>query len=186
MVTTPQWHMTIPAWVGEVIAKHPGPYTDDNQRMALAIALAAGNLAAGSGGPFGAAVFDTTSNALIAAAPNLVFASGASFAHAEMVALTLAQQALATPDLSAYSLTLYTSAQPCAMCLGALPWSGLSGVVCAARDADVRAVGFDEGSKPEHWPSTLEQRGITVVNDVCRAEAVAVLNDYQERQGRLY
>jgi tRNA(Arg) A34 adenosine deaminase TadA len=60
------------------------------------------------------------------------------------------------------------------MCLGAIHWSGLTEVVCGARDEDVRSIGFDEGHKPPDWSALLAQWGIGVQADVLRADAVAV------------
>ena len=72
------------------------------------------------------------------------------------------------------------------MCLGAIPWSGVRGLVCGARDADARGIGFDEGAKPTDWVEALESRGIRVRQDVCRDEAVAVLREYAENGGPIY
>ena len=179
-----EWRLRLPAWVPEIVASHPGPH-DDGSAMSLAVALAAEGAARGAGGPVGAVVLDREGG-LVAAGPNLVFADGASLAHAEMVALTLAQQALGTPDLSGAGLTLVSSAEPCAMCLGALPWSGIGRLVCGARDADVRVVGFDEGAKPPGWVEALTTRGIAVTRDVGREAAARVLREYAETGGRLY
>lgn len=153
--------------------------------MRLAIALSEANIASGAGGPFGTAIFDQH-DTLISVGVNLVFASGASLAHAEMVALTLAQAALKAPDLRPYKLTLVTSAEPCAMCLGALPWSGVCHVVCGASDADIRSVGFDEGAKPEAWVQSLEERGISVQLAIMQTEAKNVLARYMRQEGKLY
>ena len=72
------------------------------------------------------------------------------------------------------------------MCLGAIPWSGVRRVVCGARDADARAVGFDEGDKPTDWVAGLMRRGIDVQRDVCRAAATQVLRDYVAGGGVFY
>ena len=72
------------------------------------------------------------------------------------------------------------------MCLGATPWSGVRHLVCAARDEEARAAGFDEGAKPALWVSALEMRGITVERDVLREEAAGVLREYAERGGEIY
>jgi tRNA(Arg) A34 adenosine deaminase TadA len=69
-----------------------------------------------------------------------------------MVAIMIAQKILGNFDLGDASVPAYelvTSTEPCAMCLGATPWSGVRGLVCGARDEDASAVGFDEGSKPQ-------------------------------------
>ena len=72
------------------------------------------------------------------------------------------------------------------MCLGALAWAGIRGLVCGARDEDARVVGFDEGDKPADWPWLLERRGIDVTRDVHRDEAAAVLRRYVANGGRIY
>jgi tRNA(Arg) A34 adenosine deaminase TadA len=72
------------------------------------------------------------------------------------------------------------------MCYGALPWSGISRLACGARDADARAVGFDEGPKLDDWIEQLNARGIDVVRDVLRGDAVAVLHDYAASGGTIY
>ena len=72
------------------------------------------------------------------------------------------------------------------MCLGAIPWSGVRSVVCGARDEDARSIGFDEGYKPPDWINSLESRRISVVRDVLREEAKAVLLEYERRDGLIY
>jgi tRNA(Arg) A34 adenosine deaminase TadA len=114
--------------------------------------------------------------------------SNCSIAHAEMLALTLAQKAVGTYDLGS-GKTMYelvTSTEPCAMCLGAIPWSGVRRVVCGAHGADANAIGFDEGAKPSDWVGELRRRGIEVVRDALREEAQAVLQQYAAMGGHIY
>ncbi len=156
--------------------------------MAFVINLARLNVSHRTGGPFGAAVFDG-SGSLVSAGVNLVEAQACSILHAEMIAIALAQKAAGRYDLSDGGRLLYelvASAEPCAMCFGAVPWSGVSRLVCAARDADARAIGFDEGPKTTDWQAALEKRGITVVRDLLRKEAVAVLQEYAAAGGTIY
>ena len=72
------------------------------------------------------------------------------------------------------------------MCLPALCWSGVRQVVCDARDEDGREIGFDEGPKAQDWMLSLESRGISVVRDVLREQAKAVLREYHKRGGLIY
>lgn len=72
------------------------------------------------------------------------------------------------------------------MCLGAVIWSGVRRLVCAARDADIRAIGFDEGPKPRDWREELLARGIGTEVDVGRDEAVRVLQEYVAGGGPVY
>ncbi|MDK9724921.1 MAG: nucleoside deaminase [Sterolibacteriaceae bacterium MAG5] len=180
-------HLEIPAWLAAVAASQP-PLADDGARMAFVIGLARRNAAAG-GGPFAAAVFESAGGRLVAAGVNRVVEAACSAAHAEILALSLAQQGLGCHDLGASGLPVHelvSSAEPCAMCLGAVVWSGVRRVVCAARDEDVRAIGFDEGPKPEDWVAVLAARGIAVRRDVLRAEAIAVLREYAAGGGDIY
>lgn len=156
--------------------------------MRFVINLARENVRHGTGGPFAAAVFDGTGR-LVAPGINLVVASNCSVLHAEIVALMLAQKSLARYDLGdggRLRYDLVTTTEPCAMCFGAVPWSGILQLVCGARDEDARAIGFDEGPKLTDWVSALNSRGIAVQRDVLREEAAAVLRDYVAAGGVIY
>lgn len=160
-------------------------FGDDIAAMAFAVELSRRNVTEG-GGPFAALVLDAQGR-LVSAGVNRVVEQGNSVLHAEMVALMLAQQKLGTHDLRrAGPLTLVTSCAPCAMCLGAIPWSGVARIVCGARGEDAEAIGFDEGDKPASWPRTLEARGIAVTEDIDRDAAAAVLQAYAAQQKPLY
>jgi tRNA(Arg) A34 adenosine deaminase TadA len=181
--------LALPDWVEAFLPPAATPFPTDDDRMALVIELARQNVRRGTGGPFAAAVFDATDHTLVAPGVNVVIPEGCSIAHAEILALALAQRRLGSYDLGTSGrrpCALTTSAAPCAMCLGAIPWSGVRRVACGAREEDVRAVGFDEGDKPASWPRTLEARGIAVVEDVRRHEAIAVLQEYVRGGGRVY
>jgi tRNA(Arg) A34 adenosine deaminase TadA len=175
--------ITLPAWVDELVTEFPALETSE-ERMALAIALARANVERG-GGPFGAAVF--AGSRLVAAGVNRVLESGFSIAHAEILALTSAQQKIGTTAGSlSGSVSLVTSTEPCCQCFGAIVWSGITELVCGATTADAEAVGFDEGPKPEAWPEVLAGRGIAVEREVKREEARSVLEEYARRGGIIY
>lgn len=157
--------------------------------MRLVIRLAEMNIEHESGGPFGAGIFESRTGRLVAAGVNRVESANCSIAHAEMLAIAIAQQTLECYDLASQQDAAYelvTSTEPCAMCLGAIPWSGVRSLVCGARDEDARQIGFDEGTKPGNWVQALEKRGISVVQDVLRDEAKAVLVEYYKRGGLIY
>jgi tRNA(Arg) A34 adenosine deaminase TadA len=160
----------------------------DEARMRFVIDLARQNTQQGTGGPFGAAVFEIPSGRLVSAGVNLVEMSNCSIAHAEMMAITFAQQAIHSFDLGRNGTVheLVTSTEPCAMCLGAIPWSGVKRVVCGARGKDACAIGFDEGAKPHNWIAALRHRGIEVVRDVLRGQARSVLQEYFKSGGLIY
>lgn len=185
----PELNLSLPNWLAAFLAEPEYLLPDRQKRMQLVIDLARRNIEHQTGGPFGAAVFEIPTGKLIAPGVNLVETSNCSLAHAEMVALALAQQILNTFDLvrdSHVSYELVTSTEPCAMCLGAIGWSGVKHLVCGARDEDARAIGFDEGAKPTDWKASLESRGIKVVCDVLRPQAQAVLQQYQKMAGLIY
>ena len=108
----------------------------------------------------------------------------------EMVAIAVAQQMLDHYDLRRAlpgGCVLFSSAEPCAMCLGGIPWSGIDRLVeYAARDEDARAVGFDEGHKPTDWIAGYARRGIRVTPELMREEGAAVLRSYAAAGGEIY
>eukprot|EP00591_Stephanopyxis_turris_P017730 CAMPEP_0195538714 /NCGR_PEP_ID=MMETSP0794_2-20130614/49675_1 /TAXON_ID=515487 /ORGANISM="Stephanopyxis turris, Strain CCMP 815" /LENGTH=171 /DNA_ID=CAMNT_0040672721 /DNA_START=740 /DNA_END=1255 /DNA_ORIENTATION=- len=164
--------------------------------MALAVHLSARNVAENTGGPFGTAIFEVrttngkTSHRLISVGVNRVVPLGNSTLHGETVAIQMAQRAIGKyslredegqGDLSCkLSYDLYTSCEPCAMCLGATLWSGVSRLVCAAKKEDAAAIGFDEGPVFEESYDHLLAAGISVKRGVLREEAAAILKSYGE------
>jgi tRNA(Arg) A34 adenosine deaminase TadA len=188
-VSYPRVVLGLPRWVEELISEPDREYPTEEDRMRLVIELSRSNVAHGTGGPFGAGVFDLSTNRLVAPGVNLVASTNLSAAHAEIVALMIAQQVVGHFDLGGQGRPLYelvASTEPCAQCFGSVPWSGVRRLACGARDEDARDIGFDEGPKMPDWVSSLERRGISVVRDVCRDEAAAVLSDYAESGGTIY
>jgi tRNA(Arg) A34 adenosine deaminase TadA len=100
----------------------PGDVLADREAwMRLAIRLASENVARGTGGPFGAAVIERDSGRVVSVGVNVVVPSACSLAHAEAMALALAQRAAGSHDLAAPGLPameLICSAQPCCQCFG--------------------------------------------------------------------
>lgn len=182
-------NINLPPWLDSFSVDEQQRFTAPAERMTWVIELARRNVLEGSGGPFAAAVFALDSHRPVAVGVNLVAFTGLSACHAEVLALSLAQQSLGTFDLGAPRLPGYElvcSCEPCLMCLGAVLWSGVRRLLCAARDEDAHAVGFDEGPKPQDWQRALQQRGIDVVRDLLREESRAVLALYRQRGGMLY
>jgi len=182
-------YIDLPTWMQQSLLDATGFFATHEERMKFAIDLSRQNIEHNTGGPFGAAVFDIDSGRLIAAGVNMVTTAGLSIAHAEIVALTQAQAILGNFDLGGQGMPrceLVTTTTPCAMCLGAVPWSGVRMLVCGARDEDARDVGFDEGSKRLDWINELKVRGIEVICDVLRNEAATVLSDYVKNGGIVY
>lgn len=178
----------IPEWLSEFEETMPRKLCGDAEAMGYAIALSAENVKEGSGGPFGAVIVDSATGEVLSVGANLVLSAKSSVLHAEIVAILRAQKKLESFSLSGQgrSATLYTSAEPCAMCMGAIPWSGIDRVVCAATDEDVRAIGYDEGDKPGNWQAAYGKRGIKATCGFLRDSAVKVLRDYAAKGGIIY
>jgi len=178
----------LPPWTRRLIRREQR-FPTVAERMEVAVELARRNVAEQTGGPFGAAVFDIATCRPLAVGVNLVVPTSSAAAHAEVVAICLAGQRMGNYDLTVGNggpTELVTSTSPCAMCLGAVPWSGVSRLAIGAREEDARAVGFDEGNRPSDWVDGLRRRGIEVIEDVLRAEAVSVLRDYAAGGGPIY
>ena len=180
---------TLPSWAEISARLQKEPFVSLEARMKYVIGLSEENVYRGTGGPFGAAVFEMKTGILVSVGVNIVVFSNCSHSHAEMVALANAQNKLQTFDLRSPGFPEYelvTSCEPCAMCYGAIPWSGVQRIVCGARGNDAEAIGFDEGPKREDWVGALLARKIGVIQDICRTEAVAVLKEYKMRGGKIY
>ncbi|AKS42027.1 nucleoside deaminase [Wenzhouxiangella marina] len=179
----------LPAWVRNFRQQLPECLSGPEERMSVAISLSRQNVVERTGGPFGAVVVAQDSGQVIALGVNRVEPAHCSSAHAEIVALSLAQQTLASWNLDDGGLgpvELVTSCEPCAMCLGAIPWSGVRSVLCGASKADAEAAGFDEGDRPEAWADKLAARGISVTTGVLRSEAAEVLDRYARSGQTIY
>ncbi|MGH7502462.1 MAG: nucleoside deaminase [Longimicrobiales bacterium] len=177
-----------PEWVAGAV-DFERTYTDDTQRMAVSVAVARENVQYHTGGPFGAAVFEAVSGRLVAVGMNRVVPLHNSVLHAEIVALMMAQAVLATYTLGGEteaSHELFTSCEPCAMCLGATHWSGVHRVVWAATREDAGRLQFDEGPVFDASYAYLERRGIRFEQGPLRDEARAVLNAYSAGGGEIY
>ncbi|WP_132985320.1 nucleoside deaminase [Luteimonas terricola] len=184
--------LQLPEWVQSVVERDR-TYTSDADKVALAIALAARNIAEATGGPFGAVVFGPDDR-VVAAGVNVVLPQSTSLAHAETMAYMLAQQSLGRArinvddqDRPCGPYTLATSAQPCCQCYGATIWAGVDRLLIGARSDDVHELTeFDEGPLPEDWPGELARRGIEVVRDIARDQARDVLARYGSDGGQRY
>ena len=167
--------LTLPAWAaGELAARVQLTYPRLEDRMRTVIALARTNFQQDTGGPFAAAVFEQDSGRLVAIGVNRVVPMRCSSAHAEVMALSLAQQAIGSHDLGgpgqpAHQLVVHWC--PCAMCCGAVVWSGVRSLVIAGSGPELEEItGFDEGPIHPTWADELTRRGVAVTDDLLRAE----------------
>lgn len=194
MSNFPSVVLSLPEWVH----KHAKPrqvFVSQEDRMRFVISLAACNVEEETGGPFGAAVFESQTGSLIAPGVNSVQRENCSIAHAEAMALALAQRVLGTFDLGAAQLPrleLVTSAQPCIQCWGNVWWSGIRRLVVGASVRETEALaGFDEGPVPPNWAELLRnripaERSVEVIERVLPEEACVVFKRYREKHGVVY
>ncbi|MFH2047720.1 MAG: nucleoside deaminase [Pseudomonadota bacterium] len=179
----------LPDWIDTFISNQPAYMPSIEDRMSFVIEASKLNVSNGTGGPFAAAIFESESGKLISLGVNMVTLEALSVLHAEIVAFALAQKKVGTYDLGGQGLPaheLVASTEPCAMCLGAIVWSGVRRVITGATDYDARKIGFDEGPKIKEWKTELEKRGIVVISDVKREKAAKVLLNYSLQGGKIY
>ncbi len=187
---TTMLNISLPSWVSRQIAEEPTHFETLEARMALVIRYSQTNFRNETGGPFAAGVFEKSSGRLVALGVNRVVPCNASIAHAEIVALTLAQQTLQTYDLGASDQPehqLVVNGRPCAMCFGALPWSGIRSLAIGASGQKIEAItGFDEGPIHPNWQHELQRRGIEVIEEVLADRACEVFEEFAASGGRTY
>jgi tRNA(Arg) A34 adenosine deaminase TadA len=178
-----RFELTLPDWAAAELAAHAATrFATFEDRVRLVIGLARQNFQRDTGGPFAAAVFDADAGRLVAIGVNRVVPMRCSTAHAEVMALSLAQQAAGTHDLGgpgqpAHQLVVNWC--PCAMCCGAVVWSGVRALVLAGSGPELEEItGFDEGPIHPDWAGELARRGVAVVDGVLRDETCAMFRDF--------
>ena len=147
--------------------------------MARTIQLAIENARSGQGGPFGALVVRDGSG--IAEGVNRVTSTNDPTAHAEVLAIRQACQKLGLFELK--TCELYTSCEPCPMCLGAIYWARLSRVYFGSFAADASKAGFDDSFIYREIAQPHAQRGIPMTQ-MMREEALAAFLAWQEKPNK--
>ena len=167
----------LPDWAPAELRALPHHLPTLEARMDAVLRFANLNVQHGTGGPFAAGVFERESGRLVVIGVNRVVPSNCSSAHAEVMAISLAQKILGVYDLGAPGLPdhqLVVNWRPCVMCYGATLWSGVRSLVIAGDGPELEEItGFDEGPVHPEWRAELAKRGIELVEDVRRAEAIA-------------
>jgi tRNA(Arg) A34 adenosine deaminase TadA len=154
---------------------------DDEALLARAVQLSRLHMEEGAGGPFGA-VIATKDGRIIAEGWNGVTSGNDPTAHAEVVAIRRACAALGTFDLSGH--VIYSSCEPCPMCLGAVYWARLERLVFANSRADAAAIGFDDARIYDEIPKPIEARLLPTVHRPSR-EATAVFAEWLKKVDRI-
>lgn len=148
--------------------------------MQQAIALAIENVERGTGGPFAAIV--VKQGAIIATGTNLVTSANDPTAHAEVVAIREACKALKSFQLD--GCELYTTCEPCPMCLGAIYWARPSRVFFACSRHDAASVGFDDSFIYDEVSTTPGERTIPMSQGM-RDEGLEVFKKWEQMEGKV-
>src|SRR5271156_5026477 len=141
--------------------------------MARAIELAIENVRSGRGGPFAALV--VKDGRIVGEGANGVTLSNDPTAHAEVVAIRAACDAMDTFQLD--GCDLYTTCEPCPMCLGAIYWARPARVFFAATSADAAEAGFDDAYIYQQIPVPFAERSVPFF-PLLREDALACFREW--------
>lgn len=144
-----------------------------------AIRLSQQNIRDGKGGPFACVI--VKDGKIIARGTNLVTSTNDPTAHAEVVAIREACKALGTFQLD--GCEVYTSCEPCPMCLGAIYWARPSKLYFANSRQDAARIGFDDLFLYEELPRKISERKI-LTQQLMREEALAAFREWEQKQDK--
>ena len=148
--------------------------------MQKAIALSQASVRSGKGGPFGAVI--VKKGKIIAQGQNQVTSTNDPTAHAEIVVIREACRVLQTFQLQ--GCELYTSCEPCPMCLGAIYWARLEKVYYANTKADAAQIGFDDQFIYDELELPLTQRHLPMVQ-LMRKEAWSAFQEWVDKTDKV-
>jgi guanine deaminase len=152
------------------------PENADSRCMERAIQLSLENVRSGRGGPFAAVV--AKDGEIIAEAANCVTATNDPTAHAEILAIRNACRKLEHFELT--GCNLYTSCEPCPMCLGAIYWARPARVFYANTAADAAAIGFDDAFIYSEMKLPLSDRKVPMIQ-LLREKALVAFREWQSK-----
>lgn len=151
-----------------------------NQFMREAIRLSVENVKSGNGGPFAAVI--VKDNKIIARGTNKVTSSNDPTAHAEVVAIREACKELNTFQLE--DCEIYTSCEPCPMCLGAIYWARPKKIYFANTRKDAADIGFDDSFIYDEIGLSFNQRSIETEH-IMRDEALEAFNEWKSKTDKV-
>lgn len=151
-----------------------------NPFMQRAIALAVENVRLGRGGPFGAVI--VKDGHIVAEGYNVVTSSCDPTAHAEVTAIRRACATLGQFYLS--GCEIFSSCEPCPMCLGAIYWAHLDRIYFGCTHKDAAEVGFDDSVIYQEMRRSLSERKIPIIG-MDREEAMVAFDAWKESTGKV-
>lgn len=152
-----------------------------NKYMKIAKESAEYGVNNGEGGPFGAVITDKNGN-IIAKGNNMVLAKSDPTAHAEVTVIREACKKLGTYDLSGY--ILYTSCEPCPMCLSAIIWSNIQEVYYACTREDAGNIGFRDDAIYEYLEGKND--GLINLKQIDREDCINLFEEYKKNNKTIY
>ena len=152
-----------------------------NKYMEIAKNAAENGMNLNEGGPFGAVITDKAGN-IIATGNNQVLKNNDPTAHAEIMAIRNACKKLNTYDLSNY--ILYTSCEPCPMCLSAIIWSNIKEIYYACTREDAANIGFRDDLIYEYLKGN--NKDLINLKQIDRNECIALFEKYQDENKTIY
>ena len=152
-----------------------------NDYMKMAKDMAENGITNNEGGPFCAIITDVNGN-IIAKANNRVLIDNDPTAHAEVTAIRLACKKLHTYDLSNY--ILYTSCEPCPMCLSAIIWSNIKEVYYGCTKEDAADIGFRDNMIYEYLRG--EKKDVLHLTPMDRESCLETFKKYKEQNKTIY
>jgi tRNA(Arg) A34 adenosine deaminase TadA len=158
------------------IEQHRIDAMNNENFMRRAIALSREMMEQGQGGPFGAVI--VRDGKIIAEGSNQVTSTHDPTAHAEIVAIRSACSALR--DFSLKGCEIYTSCEPCPMCLAAIYWARLDRIYYANSRVDAARIGFDDEFLYQEIPRPIEQRSL-VTTRMLPDEAIAAFEAWEKK-----
>jgi len=153
-----------------------------NKFMQAAIEEAKLNLKTGDGGPFGAVI--VKDGVIVSRGHNEVLKNNDPTCHGEIQAIRAACQKLGTYDLT--GCELYTSAEPCPMCLSAIIWANIKKVYYANSAADTAAIGFRDDFMYKFIEDGCTNKKILEQQQLNRDEAIKTFQEYKKKQMTIY
>ena len=153
---------------------------DDAAFMRRAIALADASVATLEGGPFGAVI--VRDGRIVGKGANRVTTDHDPTAHAEIVAIRDACRTLSTFSLE--GCVIYTSCEPCPMCLAAIYWARISAIVYGNTREDAARIGFDDDLIYREVALAMDQRSIPT-RRLLAGEAIATFDAWSRTTGKI-
>lgn len=151
-----------------------------NKYMEIALKDALNGVDNNDGGPFGAVITDSLFN-IVSTGHNMVLKNNDPTAHGEIVAIRNACQKLKTNSLK--GCTMYTTCEPCPMCLSAIIWANIDKVYYACNRSDAANIGFRDDDIYEYIKGNNK---LIEMTEIDRDKCIKLMDDYKDMNKEMY